>query len=137
TGLGRVDGQGAAFLDFLGGMSKQHNIILDSFTKNTKKSGRPGGSFPGVFGGQFGILLPGGLQILPDLAIDHAVDLPVEVDGADKAGIGAAGVIAVQLLHGHAALLDDVFLFDAGANEVRPVNLDEPLGFELTDVVDY
>ena len=56
--------------------------------------------FAGVFGGQFGALLPGGLQILPDLAVHHAVDFPVEVDGALETGVRAAVVVAVELLAG-------------------------------------
>ncbi len=93
-------------------------------------------SFPGIFGSQFGILLPGRLQVLPHLAVDHAVDLPVEVDGAFKAGIRSAIVVAVELLHGHAALLNDVLFLDPAADDIRPVEFDEPLSFELADIVD-
>ena len=56
------------------------------------------GSICSVPGGQFGMLLPGRLEVTPDLAVDHTVDLLIKINGAFESGIGAAIVITVKLL---------------------------------------
>jgi hypothetical protein len=49
---------------------------------------------------------------LPDIGVDEAVDLPVEVQRPDETGVGTAVVVVVQLLAGDAHLLHDVLVLD-------------------------
>ena len=95
------------------------------------------GSVAGVFGRQFGVFLPGCFEILPDLAVDHTVNLSVEIDGSPEAGVRTAGIVAVELLHGDALLLYGEFFLDACTENGRFVDFDEPFGFVLADVVDH
>src|ERR1035441_7614253 len=52
-----------------------------------------------------------------DLRVYHAIDLPVEVDRALEAGVGAAVIVVVKLLALHARLLHRVLLLDAGTED--------------------
>ncbi len=82
------------------------------------------------------LLLPGRRDHLPDPGVDQAVDLAVEVDRALESGVGAAVVVVVQLLAGHAHLLDDVLFLDPRAEDVGLVQLDQLLRLVVADIVD-
>src|SRR5208282_965412 len=72
--------------------------------------------------------LPWSFHQRPDLHIDHAIDLPVEIDCAFKPGIGSSVVVAVQLLAWDSHLLHCVFLLDAGTEDCGLIDLDQTLG---------
>ncbi len=94
-------------------------------------------SIAGVFGRQFGVFLPGRFEILPDLAVDHTVNLSVEIDGSPEAGVWAAGIVAVELFHGDSLFLYSELFLDSCTENGRFVDVDEPFGFVLADIVDY
>ena len=90
----------------------------------------------GVERGPF-LLFPRRRDERPDARVDQTVDLAVEIDRPLEAGIRTAVVVAVQLLAGDAHLLHDELFLDSGAEDVRPVDFQQPLGFVVADVVDH
>ena len=82
------------------------------------------------------LLQPGRRDHLPDPRVDQPVDLAVEVGRSLESCVGAADVVVVELLAGHAHLLDDILLLDPRAEDVGLVQLDHLLRLVVIDIVD-
>ncbi len=92
--------------------------------------------FPNVRCGEFRVLFPGGGRVSPDFAVHQPIYLVVEVDGAFEASVRTAGIVAVQLFHGHTAFLDGEFFLNTSAEYVRLEEFHQFFGFVLVEVVD-